>query len=113
MRIFICGKMTGEPHYGFEKFQKARHLLESQGHEVLTGFDSINKVWREIHGRSFYPQGDVCAYDDPLFKKVFVQIVADLLTCDAIALLPDYIDSVGAMEEYRIAIMFELWIKHL
>jgi len=45
MRIFISGKMTGEPNYNREKFHQAQKMLTDQGHAVMNpailpdGFD--------------------------------------------------------------------------
>lgn len=76
-KIYIAGKITGDPNYQI-KFMKARNQLMKQGHIVLTP--------------AVLPEGMAPAdYMRICFAMIDV--------ADAVAFLPDFADSQGAMVE--------------
>ena len=81
-RVYICGKITGDPNFG-EKFQAARELLEASGYEVTSPVSYTNPVWSR----------ETC-------MRV---VIRELCLCDAIYLLPDWKNSKGARLEAIIA----------
>lgn len=76
-KIYIAGKITGDPNYQI-KFMKARAGLMKQGHIVLTP--------------AVLPEGMTPA---DYMRICFAMID----TADAVAFLPDYAESKGAMVE--------------
>ena len=89
MKLYLSGKITGDPDYK-KKFREARFQLEAAGYEVLdpTNFDLPEDVsWEEA-----------MRFD-----------LRKMLCCDAVAVLPDWQDSKGAIIETRLA--RELGIK--
>ena len=81
MKIYLAGKITGEPYYR-EKFDAAAEKLKSHGHIVLNPSD--------------LPKG--------MTQREYMSIcVPMLLQADAIALLPDWTQSKGADIECQLA----------
>lgn len=94
MRVYIAGPMKGLPEYNFPAFFAAEERLASLGWEVvsparhdieLDGFDPAT-IQPESH--EFYMRRDL-----PL-----------VASCDAIAMLPGWVRSRGAMAEHYVAI---------
>lgn len=86
MRVYVSGKMSGLPDLGFPAFNKAAALLRADGYDVvnpaeLDAADAAPKQWHEYLRRD----------------------IEHLVTCDAIALLPNWNDSKGARLEHHIA----------
>jgi len=106
MRVYIAGKMTGQPFYGYKRFMLAKRWWESYGHEVSTPFEANSRVWWRHHGRAFDPYQDRCDWGDPLMKEMFTEDVAELLVSDAIAVLGGWEESRGTRLEVRIAEQF-------
>lgn len=81
MKIFISGKITGDPDYRV-KFMMARKQLEKQGHIIMTP--------------AVLPDGmETADYMRICFAMIDV--------ADAVAFLPDWWDSPGAQLEQRYA----------
>lgn len=78
MKIYIAGKITGDPNYK-DKFRRAKEMLVSQGHIV------INPAELE-EGMSHEDYMDIC----------FAMIRA----ADQAVFIPDYFESEGARLEY-------------
>lgn len=78
MKIYIAGKIAGDPYYR-SKFVRARELLEKQGHIVLSP--------------AVLPGG--------MSKADYMRICFAMIdTADAVCFLPDSTESKGAMLEY-------------
>jgi hypothetical protein len=84
MKIYIAGKMTGLPDFGFPAFHEAAAKLRAEGHEV------VNPA--EIQPDQTAKWAD-CLRD----------CLAALVKCDAIALMPNWVDSRGARLEAHVA----------
>jgi hypothetical protein len=94
MKIYISGKISGlSVEEVREKFAKAETHLKELGHEV------INPL------KNGLPEGEV-------WEKYMVADIALLFACEAIYLLPDWMDSRGAMIEKCIAQAIELKILY-
>ena len=105
MRVYISGKI-GEAVISDatrQKFAKAEEMLEAKGYEV---FNPTDGEWQE-HLRKRYPidreQGhdgeDIDFYAYALLRDMMV-----LATCEAIYMLPDFLDSKGAKAEHAFAV---------
>ena len=83
-RIYVAGPMTGKPDLNFPAFNAEARRLRAEGWEVVNPAE-INpdhgKPWAE------------CMRSD----------IAELVTCEAISLLPGWEDSRGATLEHHIA----------
>jgi hypothetical protein len=81
-KIYICGKVTGDPDYG-KKFLKEENRLYSFGYNPVnpTAFISPTEEWQ-------------------LAMKMAIRA---MLLCDGVSLLPDWKKSKGAKIEERLA----------
>lgn len=85
MKLYIAGPMTGLPDFNFPAFNAAELALQA------AGFETANPA-RHGAGEPGLEWADYMRRDIP-----------DLLTCDGVALLPDWHRSRGACLEVRIA----------
>lgn len=83
-RIYLAGPMTGLPDLNWPAFHAAAAALRAAGHDV------VNPA--EINTDPTAPW-EVCMRAD----------IAQLVTCDALALLPGWLNSRGATLERHIA----------
>lgn len=89
-KIYIAGKVTGlQQQEVVDKFAKAQNEIEEMGFEVV---NPINVV------KDF----------DTSWNKAMRICIAALTECDAIALLPDWSNSKGAIFEYEISRQLEI-----
>jgi len=84
-RIYIAGPMTGLPEHNFPAFHAAAERLRKAGWEVVNPAENFG-------GRTNLPR-----------ERYLREDVAQLVRCDAIALLPGWKDSRGAKLEYLLA----------
>lgn len=84
MRVYIAGQMTGLPELNFPAFHAAAEKLRA------FGFHAVNPA--EINPDHSADWSDCMRAD-----------IRELVTCDAIALLPGWERSRGASLEQRIA----------
>ncbi|WP_029953512.1 DUF4406 domain-containing protein [Achromobacter sp. DH1f] len=94
MRTYLAGPMSGYPELNFPLFHAEAKRLRECGHDVVNPAE-INsdpaKDWTE------------CMRSD----------IAALVTCDAIAMLPGWAQSRGALLEHHIATQLGLVVIHL
>jgi hypothetical protein len=94
VKTYLAGPMTGHPDLNFPLFHAEARRLRDSGHEVVNPAD-INvdptKGWED------------CMRAD----------IAALVTCDAIALLPGWVHSRGALLEHHIATQLGLQVIEL
>lgn len=81
MKVYIAGKITGDPHYK-QKFQAAADLLTEEGHTVMN--PTILPLGFEHHE---YMKICFCMID----------------VCECVYFLPDWAESEGAKAEYKHA----------
>jgi hypothetical protein len=81
--LYLCGPMTGLPEYNYPAFANAAEKLTKQGHYVLNParFGLSSYRWEDYMRRG----------------------LSDLLTTDAVALLPGWEQSTGARLEVYVA----------
>ena len=91
MKVYIAGKVSRLPYdEALEKFQKAEDKLTALGLEVVNPMKTVSHKlsWKEC-------------------MDVLLPIVRE---CDAIYLLPDWKNSLGALQEYTEAEKYGLII---
>ena len=94
MRTYLAGPMTGYPDLNFPLFHAEARRLRAAGHEVINPAEinvDPDKGWEE------------CMRAD----------IAELVTCQAIAMLPGWQNSRGANLEHHIATQLGLVVIHL
>ncbi len=83
--IYLSGPMTGLPEFNRPEFDKVANALRRKGHKVWSPADNFDR--NVVMPRNYYMRKDIEA----------------LLECDAVAMLPDWEKSQGAILEYQIA----------
>lgn len=84
IKIYLAGPMTGIPDLNFPEFNRVTAALRAAGHTVINPVEinnDPNAKWED------------CMRAD----------IRELVTCDAIALLPGWQASRGAKLEFKIA----------
>ena len=85
MKIYIAGKITGLPiEAAFAAFEKAERHLRDEGHEPVNPMKLPHN-----HGRTW------AEYMRECFNA--------LKECEAIYMMPGYINSIGACAEHEVA----------
>lgn len=105
MRIYISGKI-GEKVISKatrRKFNIIQEALTFEGYDV---FNPTDPEWDESLRREFpidrasQPKGDILSF----YAYALLRDLMVLATCDAIYMLPDFLDSPGAKAEHAFAI---------
>ncbi|MNQ97696.1 Nucleoside 2-deoxyribosyltransferase [compost metagenome] len=94
MRTYLAGPMTGHPDLNFPLFLAEAKRLRSAGYEVVNPAEinvDPSKGWKE------------CMRAD----------IAELVKCDAIAMMPGWQQSRGASLEHHIATQLGLIVINL
>ena len=95
MKIYVATKISGLPwDEVLTKLNRAKNYLEVLGYEVIipTDFiDDANMPW----------------------KQAMRIVISELLKCDAIVMLPDWVHSRGAKIEHNLALEIEMPIFRL
>jgi Domain of unknown function (DUF4406) len=112
MKIYVAGKMRGLPYFGYKAFDDATDKLRLEGHEVFNPVEEGEK----IYGDDVYkgnPDGDeeLAGIDGRL---VFGNDLAFVTReADAVALLPGWETSKGAIAEKAVAEALGLQVLYL
>ena len=93
MRIYICGPITGMPDHNRQAFNEAANRLNSA--------DTVRAV--NPHTICADITAEFRGTPEELWQACMKKDIAELLTCDAVALLPGFSNSRGAMIECSIA----------
>lgn len=93
-RCYVSGKMRGEKQFGFPLFDAARDMLRLKGWSVVSPADLDRAI-------GFDPNNDD-GYDFDICEALRRDTQA-LLFVDAIVLLPNWKESVGARYELCVA----------
>lgn len=91
MKVYVAGPMTGLPDFNYPAFHQAAEKLRALGHHVENPAENVNE------------SGD--------WSQWMRLAIAQLVTCDAVALLPGWGSSVGARLEHQIAILLGLDVR--
>ncbi|WP_309679448.1 DUF4406 domain-containing protein [Polaromonas sp.] len=93
-RIYIAGPMSGLPEYNYPAFNRAAKQLRSLGYHVENPAENPEPVCKTWQG----------------YMRM---AVAQLVTCDTVALLPQWHTSRGASVEHRLALDLGLRVADL
>lgn len=94
MKIYIAGPMTGLPEFNYPAFREAAEQLRVRGHDVEDPSTNSNPTPGDYHG--WLRAG-----------------LAQLIGCDAIALLPGWEASGGARLEVNVGATLGLRVQPL
>lgn len=83
-RVYVAGPMTGIPELNFPAFHRAAASLRASGYTVIN-------------------PAEINPDPDAKWEQCMREDIAQLVTCDAIALLPGWQKSRGATLEQHIA----------
>jgi hypothetical protein len=93
-KVYVSGPMTGMPDLNFPAFRAAARKLRQMGFSVVNPADSTaneGKAWAE------------CLRND----------ITNLMTCDAVVMLPGWTKSRGARLERALALRVEMPVVKL
>ncbi|NIF51427.1 DUF4406 domain-containing protein [Burkholderia sp. Ax-1724] len=93
MRIYVAGPMTGIPDLNFPAFHAAAARLRAEGHEVIN-------------------PAEINADPTAAWAACMRADIRELVTCEAIYLLPGFEDSRGARLERHIAVELGMTILY-
>lgn len=103
--VYIAGPMRGIPHFNFPAFDAAKAYLIGKGYDVLSPAD-FDRVLDDFDPyKPEYETAEGCA-DFPKtmdFKRVVTRDLTAVTQCDAVALLPGWEKSKGAVAEIAVA----------
>lgn len=103
--VYIAGPMRGIPHFNFPAFDAAKAYLIGQGYDVLSPAD-FDRVLDDFDPyKPEYETAEGCA-DFPKtmdFKRVVTRDLTAVTQCDAVASLPGWEKSKGAIAEIAVA----------
>lgn len=100
MKVYVAGKMRGLPDLGFGAFDAARDYLAARNHDVVSPADLDRKAGWVIE----YPDGTVDVFAGKFVETDAMRVdFAEILSCQAIALLPGWETSAGAAKERQVA----------
>lgn len=105
MRVYIAGPMTGLPLFNFPAFDYARDQWRDAGWEVVSPADLTRTLWRERFEAEFDPASTdpaISAGGD-IYRDFLREDLREIVTCDAIALLPGWRASRGVAVELTVA----------
>jgi hypothetical protein len=98
MRLYIAGPMRAVPYYNFPCFDAAADDLRAQGHEVVSPTD-IDRA-HGFDAMTLPPDSDWNAFPPGLtFEIVMKRDLEAVRTCEGLALLPGWQNSVGTNME--------------
>lgn len=100
MRIYIAGPMSGYKKFNYPAFHEAEARLREAGYEPVN----------PAKGYQISEDGDSLA-EGVTYQDCLREALKDLLTCDGVALLPGWEDSVGASLEYSVAYVLRLDVR--
>ena len=113
--VYIAGPMRGVPHFNFPAFDAAKSYLIGLGYEVwspadfdreLDGFDPYKAEYETAEGCADFPK--TMDFDDVVLRDLTA-----VTLCDAIALLPGWEKSKGAVAEIAVAHWMGKPVMHL
>lgn len=107
-RVYIAGPMRGLPDYNYPSFHKAAREWRASGFEVVSPAELDLKEERRAQGLwARLLRRPTRKLDFPAYLR---RDLRELSRCDAIALLPGWQDSQGALFELQAALLMGLMV---
>lgn len=98
---YLAGKITGEKEAEvYKKFLRFEEVLKQRGYRVINPLLLVSQVNSYLTVYRFAPLVDNNSHDR---EAILALCKRALVRCDVIAMLPDFRDSKGAMEELEYA----------
>jgi len=104
MKVYLAGPMTGIPEFNFPAFDAAEESLAALGHTVLNPAQMDRDV-------GFDPSSTVVSNE--FLRDALRRDLSAICGADAIAMLPGWEHSGGAMVEWMLARHLKLGIIYL
>lgn len=98
LRVYIAGPMTGKPNLNFPAFHAKAAELRALGHHVINPAE-LNGGADELVACADMSADELAAH----WQRCMRKDITELMTCDAIALLPGWQNSRGATLEHHVA----------
>jgi hypothetical protein len=105
--------MTGKPHYNADRFALAASILRSYGYAVVTPIEIDRRVDPTFDHYAHRAAAEQIA-------RFQAASMAEMATCDGVALLPGWRDSKGTMREVDMAMRLKIqcaeipaWIRRV
>src|SRR5271155_4645374 len=112
MRVYLAGPMRGIKAYNHPAFDRAALKLVDEGHEVFSPAEHDRQLWPDLDWLNLTGDLGKDGFTFPDMRKVIkhdLDWIAD--NADAIALLPGWRNSRGALAEHALGIFLGLWIR--
>ena len=103
MRTYLAGPMRGFPQFNFPAFDEAARHLESLGHDVISPADLDRAA-------GFNPSID--HPNDAFVRGALARDLNAITSCEAVAVLDGWRDSLGASAEVAVARAIPIPVLH-
>lgn len=117
MRVYIAGKMRGVPQFGFPAFDAAEAMLRKQGHWVFNPAKHDRTALalnpEQFPNGEFSDAGWTAEQVTNFLRQAVSWDMSRICDSDAIALLPGWESSQGAMAELAVARLLGLGVIYL
>ena len=94
--VYISGPMSGFENYNFEAFDNAAKYIRDRG-DIAVNPASRGKEWVAKNGNR--------EMTDNEYRRIMIDCLNDLRSCDAIFLLKGWEKSKGAKQELSVALI--------
>ena len=101
MRLYLAGPMTNKPHYNADRFALAASILRSYGYAVVTPIEIDKRVDPTFDHYAHRATAEQIA-------RFQAASMAEMATCDGVALLPGWRDSEGTVREVDMAMRLKI-----
>lgn len=105
MKIYLAGPMRGYPHFNFPEFDKGAAALRKEGHTVFSPAERDRSAHGDIAADNLAGDEKLaeCSYGFNLREALAADMKFICEEADAIALLPGWENSKGALAERATA----------
>ncbi len=108
MKIYLAGPMRGKPFFNFPEFDKAAKALRKEGHEVFNPAERDREACGEDIANPAGSEAQAEAKGFSLREALAADMKYICEEAEAIALLPGWENSKGALAERLVAVALGL-----
>ncbi len=109
MRLYLAGPMTGIPRFNFPMFDVWAAHLRGAGFKVLSPHETDTpEVQAAARASAFGHPGDIPGHGTTTAPETLAKNVAEVATCEGVALLPGWAKSSGSRHEVETAVRLGL-----